>query len=136
MSDLRPDGAGWYPHDNIKGWQRYYDGVQWTNQARPYSSDGAKTFKRPGVISRWLDSEARAHEDLQEARAKIVCQFCQQAGHVTVSHVKKNRRLSATRIAGTFATAGGSLLLTGVHKKGHWTRLTCSNCQMAWDLAE
>lgn len=75
----------------------------------------------------------RADEEA-EAQAKIVCQFCHEAGHVTVRRFKKDKRLSATRLVGGIATAGGSWAVAGVTKKGWITRLTCSNCGMTWDL--
>lgn len=127
----RKQPPGWYAHPTILTRERYWDGEKWTGRSR---GKGAAPVKPPGPITRFLDAEVEAQRKLEEARAKILCQFCQESGHVTVTHVKTNKRLSATRIVGTFATAGGSLLLTGVHKKGHITRLTCSNCQMSWDI--
>jgi hypothetical protein len=64
---------------------------------------------------------------------KIVCQFCQQAGGVSVRTEKRAKRKTATRMLFGAATMGGSLAATGVSKKGTVTVLRCSNCGMKWD---
>jgi hypothetical protein len=64
---------------------------------------------------------------------KIVCQFCQQPGHVTVHTERRAKRKTATRMLFGAATMGGSLAVTGVSKKGSVTVLTCGNCGMKWD---
>lgn len=64
---------------------------------------------------------------------RIVCQFCQQAGQVTVRTERRAKRKTATRLFGAVVTMGGSLPVTGVSKKGTVTVLTCGNCGMSWD---
>lgn len=64
---------------------------------------------------------------------KIVCQFCQQAGQVSVRTEKRAKRKTATRMLFGAATMGGSLAATGVSKKGRVTVLSCGNCGMEWD---
>lgn len=64
---------------------------------------------------------------------KIVCQFCQEAGHVTVRTERRAKRKTATRMLFGAATMGGSLAATGVSKKGTVTVLHCKNCGMTWD---
>lgn len=76
----------------------------------------------------------KAADERVEAQKKIVCQFCQEPGGVTVRHFKKDKRLSATRLLGGMVTMGASVAVVGVTKKGHVTRLTCDNCKMTWDL--
>jgi transcription elongation factor Elf1 len=64
---------------------------------------------------------------------KIVCQFCQQPGHVKVRTEKRAKRKTATRLFGAAVTLGGSAMVTGVSKKGRVTVLHCGNCGMEWD---
>lgn len=70
---------------------------------------------------------------LPEQQAKIVCQFCQETGQVTVRVEKRAKRKTATRMLFGVATMGGSLAATGVSKKGRVTVLHCKNCGMTWD---
>lgn len=65
--------------------------------------------------------------------SKIICQFCQERGQVTVRTERRAKRKTATRMLFGAATLGGSLAATGVSKKGTVTVLRCGNCGMSWD---
>lgn len=109
--------AGWYAHPQKPKTELYWDGDRWTDQERPAPA-------------------APTASALEQQQAKIVCQFCQQAGGVTVGRVRRAKRKTFTRLAGAVVTAGGSLPLTGVSKKGTVTQLHCSNCGMTWDAPQ
>lgn len=66
--------------------------------------------------------------------AKIVCQFCQEAGGVTTRQEKRSKRASATRVGMGALTLGVSAVAVGVTKKGWVTAMRCANCGMAWDV--
>lgn len=68
-----------------------------------------------------------------QRHAKIVCQFCQEAGGVTVRRTRRVKRKTGMRIFGAVATMGATLPVAGVSKKGTVTELHCSNCGMSWD---
>lgn len=78
-------------------------------------------------------AQAARVQKAEEQRAKIICPYCQQPGHVTVAQERRVKRKTATRFLGAAVTMGGSLPLTGVSKKGTVTTLSCSNCGMKWD---
>lgn len=88
--------------------------------------------KKPG--GGMIGAAMRRADEEREAHKKIVCQFCQETGHVTVQRFKKDKRLSATRTLTGMATLGASAMVVGVTKKGWVTRLSCSNCGMTWDV--
>lgn len=126
MTDEKLAPAGWYRDDSRPKLERYWNGKRWT----------AKTRIQGEIppLQRMADKRAAAQREREEARAKIVCQFCQEPGNVTVDHFKKDKRLSATRLVGGIVTAGGSFAVAGATKKGWVTRMTCSNCKMTWEL--
>lgn len=107
--------AGWYPDPTMADTQRYWDGSAWTDHRAPATPAAAPA---PRSAS---------------GSAQIVCQFCQQAGGVTVRSEKRAKRKTATRMGLGVLTLGGSLGATGVSKKGRVTVLSCSNCGMQWD---
>lgn len=117
-----PPPPGWYSKSEYL--EKYWDGKAWTGATRPRGKSSRQKTAPP--------KSAPAAVPVPD-HSKIVCQFCQQVGHVTVRHFKKDRRLSVTRLASGVVTAGGSVLLHGVTNKDRVTRLTCSNCEMTWD---
>lgn len=125
MSNPAP---GWYPHNSLSGFERYWNGTAWTEEVR-------KKKIIPPAAAKPSSSPAPAppRETDADRQAKIVCQFCQERGGVTAKQVKRAKRKSATRILGAVVTAGGSLGVGGITKKGWVTELSCSNCGMKWD---
>lgn len=69
-----------------------------------------------------------------EAQARIVCHFCHQPGGVTAQVMQKKAGISGGKATGAILTGGFSLVATGLSRKATVTRLTCSNCQMHWDV--
>lgn len=59
--------------------------------------------------------------------SKVICQFCQESGRVTVRSVRRKKRKTFTRFLAAGDTAGASLPVAGVSKKGHVTELHCGN---------
>lgn len=95
---------------------------------RPPATEVAAS--KPSMLDRWA-----AEADAERAKqAKIVCPHCQTAGHVTFREVKRKKRVTATRLLGAAVTAGGSLAVTGVSKKGYVNEMSCSNCGVTWDV--
>lgn len=82
----------------------------------------------------WEEAK-KANAAAAEAQAKIVCQFCHEAGHVTFRQVKRKKRPTFTRVLGATVTLGATLPITGVSsKKGMVTEMRCGNCRMQWDV--
>lgn len=120
---LRKPNPGWYPDPSTDATERFWDGDTWTGETRPDARPSpAKAAAAPSVRS-----------SREEQQARIVCQFCQQAGGVTVRNERRAKRKTATRIGFGVMTLGGSLGATGVSKKGTVTVLSCSSCGMKWD---
>lgn len=110
--------ADWYPHPQKRGRLLYWDGLKWTEHEAPDPN--------------WATKSPR--QKREEQQSKIVCQFCQETGCVTVGYERRAKRKTATRMLFGAATLGGSLAATGVSKKGTVTVLHCTNCGMKWDV--
>lgn len=88
---------------------------------------------RAASRQRKTELNAKAKQDRADAQSKLVCKFCHESGCVTARRVKRAKRLSATRIVGGIASAGGTVAATGVSKKKVVMEMRCSNCNMSWD---
>lgn len=115
--------------------------VSWREALTGKKSDGgpppARTPaapKRPGAIARWAAAEEEKARAQREAQARIVCQFCHEAGHVTATLKQKKHGVSGGKATAALLTGGVSLVAVGLSRKGMVTRLTCGNCSMSWDV--
>lgn len=92
--------------------------------------------KSKGLASQGLAkmAEVKASRDEKAREARIDCPHCGGLKTVTVKQVKKKKGFSPGKVAGAFATAGISMLATGLAKKGEVNQLTCSKCTMKWYL--
>lgn len=67
-----------------------------------------------------------------EAQKLIICQFCHEAGGVTVREVTQKQGISGGKATGALLTGGLSLVAVGLSKKGQVNELICSRCGMKW----
>jgi hypothetical protein len=67
-----------------------------------------------------------------EAQKLIICQYCQQAGGVTVRNIQQKQGVSGGKATSALLTGGVSLFAVGLSKKGMVNELTCSKCSMKW----
>lgn len=74
-----------------------------------------------------------ARQARADATARIVCKFCQQAGHVSVRATRRKKGVSGGKATGAILTGGASMLLTGLSRKESARELSCRNCGMVWD---
>jgi hypothetical protein len=95
----------------------------------PPRAPAAPTIFEQMRANREATARARA-----EAQARIVCQFCGEAGHVTARMVQRKHGVSGGKATAALLTGGVSLVAVGLSRKGYVTRLTCSNCRMSWDV--
>lgn len=81
------------------------------------------------------ERRAAAMDAQRAAQARIVCQFCSEAGHVTTRMVQRKKGISGGKATGALLTGGVSLVAVGLSRKGWVTILTCGNCRMTWEAA-
>lgn len=65
---------------------------------------------------------------------KIVCPFCQTAGHVVSRTAKVKRGISGGKATGALLTGGLSLLATGLSRKQTVTEAICKNCDSHFSM--
>lgn len=70
-----------------------------------------------------------------DADAQLVCPHCQESGAVTTVPVVRKVGVSGGKATGALFTGGASMLLTGLSRKQHMTRMLCTNCGTGWDVA-
>ncbi len=66
-------------------------------------------------------------------RPKVVCKFCNEAGHVTVTPAERKRGISGSKATGALLTGGLSLLAVGLSRKDVVSAMHCHKCSMQWD---
>lgn len=65
----------------------------------------------------------------------LVCPHCSSRGTVTAVAVVRKQGISGGKATGALLTFGVSMLATGLSRKQHMTRMTCTNCGTGWDVA-
>jgi len=96
--------------------------------------DHSEVAQDQGFLKKGLAkaAEVSAERAAKAVESRIDCPHCGGVKTVTVKHVKKKKGFSPGKVAGAFATAGISMLATGLAKKGEVNQLTCSKCSMKW----
>ena len=119
------------PHEPTEvSWKEALTG----KKAPPDASPKRVEPKQPGPIARWAEKAEREEQARRDAQARIICQFCHQAGDVTAKLVQKKQGVSGGKATAAILTGGVSLVAVGLSRKGMVTRLSCANCGMTWDV--
>lgn len=113
-------------------------GVQGMKEAKVMET-GTDAEKAALIAKRAAFEESRTRKAGSAAaygvlRSQIVCQQCQERGHVRCKTIKNKKGISGGKATGALLTGGVSLLATGLSRKEISTEAHCSNCQSTWQF--